>query len=383
MHLSKIEISGFRNIEHADLALNPKFNYVYGPNGAGKTALLEAINVLSRGRSFRSASALPLIKGGIDQLTVFGHIATTHESLAGSLENDSHGRSPNLARVGISKNRQGHTQIRVDGESSKRTSDLARRLPSQVVLPDAAELVFGAPGIRRSFLDWGLFHVEHDYLELSRRYRRILQQRNAWLKAEEDTSQLAADPWFEQMMDCGVMLATRQARYLQQLTPHVEGVLRKLMPGLDLQLSYGWGGLESLELAAKKWSESFPRDVKLGSTNRGPHRADIQALSQGNVASDVLSRGQAKGVASALILGQAMLQRSINDQPCVLLIDDFGAELDAEHWARFLEVLQEIDCQVVATSTVSPGDGGVWMDTLNCDVFHVKQGKFNKIRSTS
>ncbi|MEQ8689542.1 MAG: AAA family ATPase [Pseudomonadales bacterium] len=60
MFLSKVEISGFRNLEHAELRLNSQFNYIYGENGAGKTALLEAVCTLSRGRSILAVYVVEL-----------------------------------------------------------------------------------------------------------------------------------------------------------------------------------------------------------------------------------------------------------------------------------------------------------------------------------
>jgi DNA replication and repair protein RecF len=48
--------------------------------------------------------------------------------------------------------------------------------------------VDGGPDIRRSFMDWGLFHVEHGYLEHWRRYARLLRQRNAALKRNQADS---------------------------------------------------------------------------------------------------------------------------------------------------------------------------------------------------
>lgn len=367
MFLSKVEISGFRNLEHAELRLNSQFNYIYGENGAGKTALLEAVCTLSRGRSFRTSQSNTLINRGTDSFAIYG------EAEYGSTRQH---------KLGIARTQKGETRIRIDGQSSNRTSELARLLPTQVVLPDAAELIFGAPGVRRSFLEWGLFHVEPHYLELSRKYRRALQQRNAWLKDAADATLPERDPWLGQVKTLGLSLGQAQKDYLVRFEPYFLKMLALLSPDVEIKASYYWGGLEAAEMADKKWSESFPRDVKFGLTHRGPHRADIVLEERSVLASEVLSRGQAKAVASAMILAQTLLQIEETDQACVLLIDDFGAELDREHWIRFLEVLRDIGCQVIATSTVGPEHNEVWVKEVECDVFHVKHGVVEKVRSS-
>ena len=61
-------------------------------------------------------------------------------------------------------------------------------------------------------------------------------------------------------------------------------------------------------------------------------------------------------------------------QRSVFLIDDFGAELDPEHWRRFVETLVAMECQVLATSTAPLASD--WFDERSTPrVFHVKQGK--------
>lgn len=46
MSLTRLLIRDFRNIETADLALSPGFNFLVGANGSGKTSVLEAIYTL-------------------------------------------------------------------------------------------------------------------------------------------------------------------------------------------------------------------------------------------------------------------------------------------------------------------------------------------------
>ena len=84
--------------------------------------------------------------------------------------------------VGVSNGREG-LEVRVGGESAGGAAVLAEALPLQVIDPEVHNLIAGGPELRRRFLDWVAFHVEHEHLFVWRKYRRALKQRNAALKA--------------------------------------------------------------------------------------------------------------------------------------------------------------------------------------------------------
>src|SRR5262249_33040360 len=153
-------------------------------NGAGKTSLLEAIFLLGRGRSFRTRQLRRLVARGSSEFAVFGEVST--ESA--------------VRRVGVAWS-QGRLEKRIDGESAPGTAALAALFPVHVLDPSSHELVQGTPSERRRFLDWGVFHVEHAYLETWRRYRRLLSQRNAALKAGAGMEELGA--WSVPMAEAG------------------------------------------------------------------------------------------------------------------------------------------------------------------------------------
>lgn len=363
MILKRLHLEGFRNIAQMDLVLGERFNYLHGANGAGKTAVLEGLAFLARGRSFRSARSVALINHQSDTCLVRAELLDGEQ----------------LHRVGIQRSHKAGIEVSVDGERSARVSELARLLPVQVLLPNAADLVYGAPSVRREFLDWGLFHVEQGFLETARRYRRTLQQRNAWLKNAESGVLAASDPWMTQYAALGTQMNEVRARYVVALESVFQDVLRRLAPELSATLAYHPGNWpetgDDLEETGKKLGESFARDVKFGVSHRGPHRADLLIDLGGATAADTASRGQAKVIASAAYLAQAVLQERLTNVRSVFLIDDFGAELDEEHWRRFHEQLVDLGCQVIVTSTERPSERGLWRGGAGCELFHVKQGE--------
>ena len=365
MYLQSLHIENFRNLTEQTVGLGPGFNYVYGPNGAGKTAFLEAIYLLARGRSFRTSKTATLIAHEKPQLL-----------LRASLLN-SVGQS---VQIGMSKTRSGKTELRVNGSVEQRASTLAKHLPVQTLLPQAADLVLGGPGARRGFLDWGVFHVEQRFVDVSRDYRRALAQRNAWLKSlRGDDPGFESDPWVVQVCDCGVQISEMRASYVEQFAPLFTRALETLSAELSVELAYDRGGLESSAQAQKKMGEAWSRDVKFGVTHRGPHRGDLRFSTRQQDVSDTVSRGQAKLISSAAILAQAELLFSQSNTKSLILIDDFGAELDAQHWQQFLRTLMALECQVVATSTERLDSARSWLtEVQEMRVFHVKQGQFEQ-----
>ena len=139
MHLSSLHVEKLRNLQNVDMSLSAGLNYFYGLNGAGKTALLEAVHLLFRGRSFRTHRGSNLISHGLDGLLVRGSLQIEDRT----------------SSIGLRKERSGPSQLRRDGEKINRVSDIARLLPIQTILPNSSELIFGAPANRRSFVDWG------------------------------------------------------------------------------------------------------------------------------------------------------------------------------------------------------------------------------------
>ena len=146
---------------------------------------------------------------------------------------------------------------------------------------------------------------------------------------------------------------------------------------LALEISYqpGWREGAALEDCLR---EGSARDVRFGLTHCGPHRADLRLTVGGQPASAVLSRGQAKVVASALRLAQAELTNQLGGRTTLFLIDDIGAEMDAPHNERFFGALEAMDCQVFATTTSDIALGAAFAGARR-RLFHVEHGSCQQI----
>ncbi len=359
MYLERLEVSSFRNLTSVQIELSAGLNMLVGPNGSGKTALLEAVHVLSRGRSFRTRSTASVIKHDNDALVV-----------RGVLQDEHRGR----LSAAISKHSNNRTELKINGEPEKRLSEVAGLLPIQLLLPNAADLLFSGPGVRRQFLDWGAFHVKPSYLPTLRDYQKVLKQRNALLRQMNgNNAREELETWTSRLVLLADQVTNLREVYMGTLKEPFNVALKALDAELELHLGYTTGWRSGLSFA-DAIKESTERDLAHGATQCGPHRADIGVTTgRGVEAASELSRGQAKTVAHAMSLAQAKLTESSVGRRSLFLIDDVGAELDTQHSERFFSLLSGLNCQVIATSTLEPALLGAFSGERQKS-FHVEQG---------
>ena len=346
--LSAVKATHFRCFQSATLELDARANLIVGPNAAGKTSLLEATAYLGRGKSFRGVPSQHVVQHGQDGFVVHGTLR------------EGSGTRP----IGIHYGAQG-LDIRVDGETGANAAGLAEILPLQVVDPLVHELVAGGPEHRRRFLDWLVFHVEHGYLESWRRFRRALRQRNAALKRQAGPD-LAS--WDREFADAAEAVDRMRVAAFQRLLPFVEQRV-KILLGDRMSFEYrsGWPAGESLP---DSLSDARARDLALGSTQHGPHRADIRLRYDERMAKRLVSRGQQKLLACGMVLAAVAAVEDQRSRPTLLLLDDPAAELDAGSLSRLVDAIRALKSQVIATA-LTENEPLLGSDTR---VFHVEQG---------
>lgn len=353
MWLESLALGQVRNVSHASLEGCTALNLLVGPNGSGKTSVLEAIHILSTGRSFRTPQWRHLIQRGQDQLWVTGQCGPH--------------------RLGLSKNLHQDPVVRLDGQSG-RQSELTRILPVMVFEPDSTGLLEQGSQPRRQMLDWLLFHVEPKFYPLWRQYQRVLQQRNAALKQPGAVGQLAV--WDQQLVHLGEQIHGLREHHLGLWQTVFQPVMASLLPGLAVTLGYQPGFDPALGLAADL-QRHRASDLERGYTGVGIHRASLSLKTPLGLAEHVWSRGQKK----LLVLGLKLSQLSLMDQQqqrCVVLLDDLEAELDAQALSRIWQVLTAIQSQIFMTALgadrlLSSLD---WPSTPT--VLHLKQGVLSR-----
>jgi DNA replication and repair protein RecF len=357
MTLRRVQVTDFRCLHRADLDLDPRFTLISGPNASGKTSLLEAMYVLGRGRSFRTRRLEPLIRSGSERMMVVGEAELPERRVTLGVEGSSEG-----------------LRARVGGERVASLAELAWVLPVQIIDPEIHRLIEEGPNRRRRFIDWGVFHVEHSFVEHWQRYQQTLRQRNAALKARQGRTVVTA--WDAELVRYGELISAARQRYVAQLAPIAMTVARHLLD-LELVLAYRTGWAADLDLRTAL-DGSFARDQELGATQPGPHRADLAIRLQGATVRDRVSRGQQKLLAAVLLLSQIKLFPQDSRARPTLLLDDPAAELDSAHLTVLLDEVRAQPLQLVVT-TLQAGtlERGVFGDPGRR--FQIEQGQVRAV----
>lgn len=176
MPLTRLIVQQFRNIKACDMPLSTGFNFIIGPNGSGKTSVLEAIYMLGHGRSFKSSLTGRIIQNECQELFVHGRFLNSDQF---------------EIPIGINKQRDGSTEVRIGGQSGQKLAQLAEVLPLQLIHPEGFELLTDGPKFRRAFIDWGVFHSQPQFYEAWGRFKRFSKQRNALLKTARSYKELS------------------------------------------------------------------------------------------------------------------------------------------------------------------------------------------------
>lgn len=360
MHLLRLDVHSLRRLERVSLTPAAGLNLILGDNGAGKTSVLEAVHLLAYGRSFRGRVRDGLVRSGAPALEVY---AEWHETATGRQR-----------RAGLRHSGQ-DWQGRLDGAPVPQLGDLCAALAAVSFEPGSHALVSGPGEPRRRHMDWGLFHVEPEFLPLWRRYARALKQRNSLLKRRGGEDQL--DVWDHELAEAGEPLTRQRQQHMAQLEQVLRPISSDLAPALgeaSLEFQPGWRR-DELSLADALLL-ARARDLQAGFTSVGPHRADWRVRHAARPHGEALSRGQAKATALACVLAQAGHYADRRGEWPVVLLDDLASELDRRHQKRVLDRLLAVEAQVFMTCTEVPP--AIPETGQAPALFHVEQGKISR-----
>jgi len=355
MQITKLSVKNVRNIQSSTFKPGNTLNFIVGPNASGKTALLEAIYMLSRAKSFRTPRASEIIQKGENSLSVSASMSYA---------------SKGTVSTGIEKTRKA-TEIRFNGASLKTVSEQATNIPLIVITPDSQDLATGSPKGRRHWMDWALFHVEHKYMELWKNYHKNLRHRNILLKKQATDAHFSV--WEEKMVLQAEKLSALRSEFVNRMNVAFSNNERKCLAE-RVELLFSSGG-SSKHTFSQYLNEKREDDRRLGFTRHGPHKADVLFKSDEHLLATVFSRGQIKLFIADLLLTQAKVFAEQAREKPVLIVDDYAAELDLDARGRFLEALRTYGGQVFVTTTETRVNNAEAEDT----VFHVKHGVFEKV----
>ena len=408
--IERLQISHLRNLTQVNLQ-SAACNVIIGANGSGKTSLLEAIFLLSRGKSFRHNQPKRYIQHHQKHATV-------------------HARLNDSSTLAIQKQADATTVLRLNQTTVYNQSILTEQLPTLLIDPSTMDMLEQGSASRRQLLDWLVFHMKQGFHPQWVAYQRLLKQRNSLLKKSRHLTQVQLaelKSWDKGLGNHAALIHHYRERIFTEWQPYFAESIAQLLPTYaeQLSLSYNAGYDTSVALEVQL-NERLEQDLQLGYTRIGSHRADIHvhwrsseaaqtasddtknANANANTdlntklpilkeqAANVLSRGEKKLLITALRLSQLPLL--LNDEKTtfaiekdgnsntvpnshtklratpVVLLDDITAELDDRAIDVLLSTLAQLPCQVFMTSLtedILPLVHQYWSEPK---MFHVKQG---------
>lgn len=357
--ITEISLSQFRNIQQSVFYPASGINLLVGENGSGKTSVLEAIHLLAMGRSFRTRNLKNVIQTEQKHSQLFARI---------------HPGTP----VGMQVSATLGIQIRLNNAPLKKLSDLASHLPLQYIPANCHQFFDLGPGFRRKVIDWGLFHVEQDFMFHWQSYKKVLSQRNAALRNTKPINEVRV--WDSALVKHGQKIADYREIYLTRLLDEFVGWFEELctdFKGAKYAIRYSTGWPKESQFAEVLQS-TISRDMALGYTRSGPHAADWSIRINGQDPAEMCSRGQQKMFFLSISLAQISLLQEQTQQKSVLLIDDISSELDAEHQQLAMKSIKKLNIQSFITTT-NPD----LFSALNSEekdmMFHVKRGEIGQV----
>jgi DNA replication and repair protein RecF len=261
-------------------------------------------------------------------------------------------------------------QFKLGQEDIKQCGELARQYPLLLINPDSYRLLEMGPFYRRQFMDWGLFHVEHEFHGLWQRFQRILKQRNEGLRQGLKAPLLKA--WDESFVALAEAIDEKRRHYLEGFLEIFHPILEKWSPTKGISLHYQRGWAQKSDLTTLL-AQNLEKDYGTGHTTYGPHRGDLVMKVGGYQAHEVLSRGQQKLLLFALRLTQGRLLKELTGKGCGYLVDDLTAELDEIHQERVVNWFFEEGFQVFLTGVDAAPFVSLFKDKI-AHRFHVEHG---------
>ena len=328
MIIETIELTDFRNYQSEATVFHEKTNIITGKNAQGKTNLIEAINVLSLGKSFRTKKENEMIRIGQPCCRVKGVFLKQGRSYETAVELRTGGGKPH--------------SFFVNGAEMSSVSDIIGGVYTVVFSPEDLRIVKGEPETRRRFLDRGLIMLRPMYYHKLKKYRAVLKNRNAVLKNENMSIDLL-DIYDIQLAEAGAQIIEERFRHIEALSENAKKAAAILTDEKEeMKVLYKPNiAVEKTEDAKDIFIETLrkgrERDIFTKSTEAGPHRDDLTFTVDGKDLRTFGSQGQQRTAAIALRLAEKDLVKNETGEDAILLLDDVMSELDAGRQKRLLE----------------------------------------------
>lgn len=327
MILKQISLQNYRSYKKQDFNFDEKATLIVGANTSGKTNLIEAIFMLSSGKSFRAEKE--------DQLIRFEQSIARVKGLVKNRDDEENELEIVLASGDFSGKKNVSKKFLVNGVA-KRRIDFADNFSAVLFSPEDLDIIVNAPSLRRRFLDNVLEQVDKEYRIAMIAYAKGIRQRNALLEIarEQGTrNEKQFEYWDHLVIENGGIITKKREEFINFANLTEKEIF-------DFAVFYDKSIISKLRLEQYKDAEEGAAVTLVG-----PHRDDFSLSMYDDTRStthDIKaygSRGQQRLAILQLKLLELMyVEKKLGYKP-VLLLDDIFSELDEEHINLILEML--------------------------------------------
>jgi len=214
--LKSLQLKRFRNFIDESLHIKNKLVIIVGENGQGKTNLLESIHFTSSGKSWRTKNHSELIK--INEEDTYICAEFIKDNLKKKIE--------------ILINSNAEKTIRFNGKHLSSYHSLNNEFFGEINVvnfsPEDINIINGAPGERRIFINFILSQVSRLYREHLSSYNRIVSQRNRALFKNNKTE---LEIWTEKLIEEGIYITEKRLSGLSKFSEFVKEYYSLLQQG--------------------------------------------------------------------------------------------------------------------------------------------------------
>ncbi len=324
--IQQLFLSDYRNYKTAEIELSPGVNVFCGDNAQGKTNILEAIDLLSTMRLFRSGQKKDAVRFGCAQAEAAARFVTE-------------GRDMTI-RMNIPVS--GRPRVFVNDVKQKRNTDAIGLIRTVIFCPDDLYIIREGAAARRRFIDSALCQLRPNYARYLAEYKRLHENKSRILKDYEDNPSLldTLDVFSYRMSNIGGAIIRYRAYYLRALMEKARDIHASIS-GRDEQLDYVYQTVSAVtepfgaasDIGQQLWEHAQAHraaEIASHSCLSGPHKDDLQLLIGGKPAKSFGSQGQVRTCALSLKLAERDMFFDDNGEYPVLLLDDVLSELDAK-----------------------------------------------------
>ncbi len=344
MFAREFSVAHYRSFDRYRLTLERRRDGTRGTQRGGKTNLIEALQLLTSGTSFRHPTAAELVRDGVGSCKI-------------ELRLEGDGRVLDMGLC-VEDGKRSFSR------NGKRCAAAGVRgvLPSVLFCPDHLDMVKRGASVRRAALDDFGVQLSARYADLSSTYGRCVTQRNALLKESWCCREMLG-AWNESLARAGSALLVHRLALVDRLAGHVRDAYGQVASGEPADVSYvsTLGDLPQTEdrEELKGWAyermlaaldERADEEMRRGVTLVGPHRDEIEFSVAGRSARSFASQGQQRTLVLAWKVAEVAVARGILGTAPLLLLDDVMSELDAGRRDAFLQLIGD-DIQTVITTT--------------------------------